>query len=686
MSAPEIPISYRTTLLVFIEDINQRKLSEQATKESEARYKQAMQIADLGSWSYELLGKSFRGDEGCSRIFSRLGIRKPYSISSIAAILDDEHRELFEKALEHLCAGYFQESNLHEFYKSFDIQVGTDRIYLNVGMNFEYNDKSELFAVRGIIQDITGLKRAEEALKKSTEEIARQKEILAGMIENMPIGVVAKNVKEGNKYILCNLEAERILNIEANKIIGADENFILEQKEAELVKRQDLKVITSRRVVDFGEMTMKVGSQYKEIKKVKIPVFDTENEVQLIFTLMEDVTDERSLERQLQHSQKMDAVGRLAGGIAHDFNNMLQAIMGYGNLILESLDRDEENYENSFMILKAAEQARGLVKQLMAFSRKEELVTRSVNLGNLVEDLVKMLARLIGEHIEVETRVQLNDISVMADPGQLEQALVNLCLNARDAMPGGGKLTISAGVTRLELEDCSIHADATPGEFALISVQDSGNGIPKEFLEHIFEPFFTTKDLGKGTGLGLATVYAIVNRHDGFLKVDSEEGIGTVFSIYIPLSESNLNISKFEEGQTTVKGGSETVLLAEDEPMVRNFASRILQRAGYKVVEAVDGEEAINLFVSNGGEIDMLVFDVMMPRKNGRDAYNEIEKLHKDIPVLFCSGYGDDLLKTEYNVDVGGRILPKPYKSRELLREVRLILDRMGSNSIKPQL
>jgi CheY-like chemotaxis protein len=353
---------------------------------------------------------------------------------------------------------------------------------------------------------------------------------------------------------------------------------------------------------------------------------------------------------------------------------------------MESLDSSEENHENSFMILKAAEQARGLVRQLMAFSRKEELVTRSVNIGNLVEDMVKMLSRLIGEHIEIETKIHLSNVGVMADSGQLEQALVNLCLNAKDAMPGGGKLTISAGITRLELEDCSIHADATPGEYALISIQDTGRGIPKEFLEHIFEPFFTTKDLGKGTGLGLATVYAIVNRHDGFLRVDSEEDIGTVFSMYLPIAEDVFTDGKPEESHINVKGGSETVLLAEDEPMVRNFASRILQRAGYKVVEAVDGEEAINLFVSNGGEIDMLVFDVMMPRKNGRDAYNEIEKLHKDIPVLFCSGYGDDLLKTEYNVDVGGRILPKPYKSRELLREVRLILDRMGSNSIKPQL
>jgi len=543
------------------------------------------------------------------------------------------------------------------------------------GIVSEKNTENKPLRIVGFIEDISQRKRVELELKSYTYELIKQKSLLGNLINNMPLAVLAEDPADNFRFSLCNSAAEKLFSRPSDQIIGRTVADIFSSEDAWRYNEQDRLIMLKPRVVDLGEQVITMGDAIRDVRMVKIPVCGPGNKVDLIFVLLEDVTEARSLERQLNHSQKMDAVGRLAGGIAHDFNNMLQAIIGYGSLLSEELAGNRENRESADLILRAAHQASGLVRQLMAFSRREELVRRHVETCGLINELVKMLNRLIGEHINIKVKIPGERAWVMADPGNIEQALINLCINARDAMPDGGELVLA--VQRLTIAESlnkGLHTLA-PGNYVAVKVSDNGRGIPQKYLEHIFEPFFTTKEIGKGTGLGLATVYAIVSRHEGFVTVDSVEGKGSVFTVYLPECSAPGEVTPVFEPVMKESGGHETILLAEDEPMVRNYAATILKRAGYKVIMSVDGRDAVDIFTENVKDIDMLVFDVMMPRMNGRQAYEAIEKLKPGIPVLFCSGYGDDLLKNEYMVEIDGRLLPKPYRSGDLLREIRLLLD-----------
>ncbi len=397
---------------------------------------------------------------------------------------------------------------------------------------------------------------------------------------------------------------------------------------------------------------------------------NAQKQVDSIFALIQDLTEERSLGRQLLHSQKMDAIGCLAGGIAHDFNNMLQAIMGYGSLIAEEIDERSEARENLALVLKAADQASSLVRQLMTFSHKKDFHKQPSDLVRRVKDIAKMLNRLLGDHIKVVTDYKVTEVWSLIDTNQIEQAIINICLNAKDAMAGGGTLQLSVDKIDLDSHD-------TP--YALISVKDTGPGIPDEVIEHIFEPFYTTKSLGKGTGLGLATAYAIINQHQGFLEVESQLNEGSEFQIFLPVAKKREAARPEVYFTDTQSRNGETILLAEDQEMVRNFATHILSKAGYQVIEAEDGQKAVEVFQSNCDKIDILVFDVMMPHLNGREAYEKIKETRPDIPVLFCSGYGDEVLKSEYMVEIEGTLLAKPYKSSQLLKEIKILLS--GENS-----
>ena len=664
-------------MIGFLEDIDQRKRAEQEIRESEERYRQAVQIGNLGSWSFDFTNMTFKGDSGVYRIFEEEANEEEIGFDRLIDKVVFEDRERVGK----LFNDYTQKKNFRikhpqEILESFRINTGSGVRFLNISAHFNYDLNDSVTGIIGTVQDITDLKQAELDLKSYAKEIELQSRLLYSMIDNIPLAVMAKDAHNEFRYYLCNPSAEKLLGIGKELVIGKNDYGIYNKNDAKKFMRQDLQVVDDESVLDLGEVSLKINGKLNDVRIMKVPVYGPDRKVNSIFVIMEDVTEERSLEHQLNHSQKMDAVGRLAGGIAHDFNNMLQAIMGYGNIVREDLTEAKIQSDGIDMVLKAAEQARSLVKQLMAFSRKDELITKEISLVAMVKDLCKMLKRLIGEHIEIDTVINSNDAAVFADKGQLEQAIINLCINARDAMSAGGILSIIVDMVEFSKEDCIIHADAVPGKYSVLTIKDTGRGIPEEFREHIFEPFFTTKDLGKGTGLGLATVYAIIHRHDGFIKVESEEGIGSEFSIYLPAVKFTGEFETSSFANEQIPGGVETVLLAEDEEMVRKFTSRVLTRAGYKVISSSDGEEAVEMFKKHQDEIDILVFDVIMPKMNGRLAYNEIELIKPGIPVLFCSGYGDDLLRNEYMVEIDGRILPKPYQPKELLKELRIMLDR----------
>ena len=387
-----------------------------------------------------------------------------------------------------------------------------------------------------------------------------------------------------------------------------------------------------------------------------------------------DITDRRKLEAQLRHSQKMEAVGTLAGGVAHDFNNILTAIMGYGELLRVKLG-ENPLVANVDSMLDAAQRAAHLTKDLLAFSRKQSLAARPVDLNDLIPKASKLIGRLIGEDVVLETVLTGGELPVLADSGQIEQVLMNLATNARDAMPDGGGLRIRSERALIDESHAKAYGYGVPGEYALISVADTGAGMDAQTRDQIFEPFFTTKEVGKGTGLGLATAYGIIKQHSGFINVYSEVGKGTIFRIYLPLIRSVVVRETAPVAATPIPAGTETVLVAEDDPSLRSFAKSLLEEYGYRVVEARDGEEAVRKFQEHRDEIAILLLDIVMPKMNGRKAYEEIRKIRPDIKALFSSGYTADILSVKDIIDEGLNFIQKPMAPRELLGKLRRVLD-----------
>ena len=381
------------------------------------------------------------------------------------------------------------------------------------------------------------------------------------------------------------------------------------------------------------------------------------------------------LQAQFLQSQKMEAIGHLAGGIAHDFNNILTAIIGYSTLLQQKMKEDDPMRSMVNSVISSAERAANLTQELLAFSRKQIINPKPVEINDLVKDMEKLLLRLIGEDIEFRTILSEQQLWVVADRGQLEQVIMNLITNARDAMPGGGILSIETATVEITRRQMDEQRDVIrPGRYAVISISDTGTGMDEETKEHIFEPFYTTKDVGKGTGLGLSVVYGIVKQHNGHIKVYSEKGHGTTFRIYLPLGKADIKEEKTEQ-RVELRGGTETVLLAEDESAVRELIKTVLTERGYEVIEAVDGRDAIEKFTVNRDRINLMILDVVMPEKSGREVYEEIKRIRPDIKVLFTSGYTSNIIQQKGVLDEGINFISKPVSPDELLIKVREVLE-----------
>jgi len=390
-----------------------------------------------------------------------------------------------------------------------------------------------------------------------------------------------------------------------------------------------------------------------------------------------DVTERVQLEQQLRQAQKMEAVGRLAGGIAHDFNNILTAITGYADLLLEDLGATDPRRQDADEIHKAADRAAGLTRQLLAFSRQQVLQPTVLEVNKLVSDLEKMLRRLLGEDVELGTRLAPTTGRVKADPGQLEQVIMNLAVNARDAMPNGGKLTLETGNVDLDEAYAADHYPARAGPFVMLAVSDTGIGMSEETQVHMFEPFFTTKEKGRGTGLGLATVYGIIKQSGGFIWVYSEVGHGTTFKLYLPrVEELAERASQPAQAPARAARGTETVLVVEDEAPVRSVARQVLERHGYTVLEAPSAEAALDIVTRYSGTIHLLLTDVVMPGLNGRELANRLAGLRPDAKVIFMSGYTDDAVTRHGVLEPGSAYVQKPFTPDAIARKVREVLDR----------
>jgi two-component system, cell cycle sensor histidine kinase and response regulator CckA len=394
----------------------------------------------------------------------------------------------------------------------------------------------------------------------------------------------------------------------------------------------------------------------------------------------EERRERKRLEQQLQKAQKMEAIGQLAGGIAHDFNNLLGVIIGYSELILNRVEHDSETYKQAEEIMRAGERAGSLTRQLLAFSRKQMLEPRVLDLNTIVVEIEKMLRRLIGEDIDLKTLLDPTLNSVKADPGHIEQVIMNLAVNARDAMPHGGKLTIETSNLELDEIYARMHPPASPGRFVMLAVGDTGSGMDAKTIAHIFEPFFTTKEIGKGTGLGLATVYGIVNQSGGFIQVYSELGLGTVFKIYFPqVKGSPTDMPTHRKIDTTDYRGSETILLVEDAEPLRELMQTVLQSHGYVVLSAKDGSEALRVSDQQKGPIHLLLTDVVMPGINGNELSKRLKPTRAKMKVLYVSGYTNDAIVRHGILEHAVAILQKPFTQDAFLRKLREVLDEPDS-------
>jgi PAS domain S-box-containing protein len=474
---------------------------------------------------------------------------------------------------------------------------------------------------------------------------------------------------------------------------------MLGYSEAELTERRTVDVTHADDVEqDAAWIAHPVGNVYRRQKRymrkdgslvwaqlTSTLVRGSDGTPKFFLSVVEDITERRTLEEQLLHSQKLEALGRLAGGVAHDFNNILSAVVGYTDLVRQSLETGDPRHEDLQEVLRASDRAAGLVRQLLAFARKQAIEPRIVRLGEVLRSMEPMLRRLIGADVEFDLRTQHATPTVRVDPGRFEQVIMNLVINARDAMPSGGRLTIDTGDVYLDQEYVGLHPGSRLGRHAMVAVTDTGGGMTPEVRDRIFEPFFTTKPPGQGSGLGLATSYGIVRQAGGSIWLYTEPGLGTTFKIYLPVAEGETEIDAPILQDAAMFVGTETVLLVEDDTAVRSVVERVLSSAGYEVLAASDGEEALVLSRAHAGTIHLLVTDVVMPRLGGMQVAATLRVERAGIKVIFISGYSEDGAVRLGSMGPGVAYITKPFSIANLARRVREVLDATATRPSGPR-
>jgi len=469
----------------------------------------------------------------------------------------------------------------------------------------------------------------------------------------------------------------RILGYELPEFVGRNALDLIhpEDRDAVVGRLTESMANPGGRVDTAARVRHKDGS-WRYLEGVLTNLLDDPS-VAAIVNNYRDATERRSLEQQVIQAQKMEAVGRLAGGVAHDFNNILTAIGGYTDLLLADLPLDDPRREDVDEIHRAADRAAGLTQQLLAFSRRQVLQPRVIDLNALVANVEKLLRRLIGEDVLLATSLGTDVGRVRADPGQLEQVIVNLAVNARDAMPAGGRLTIETRNVDLDAAYAAEHRSVVPGPYVVLAVSDTGTGMSSDVQSHMFEPFFTTKEVGKGTGLGLATVYGIVKQSGGSIWVYSELGHGTTIKVYLPrVDEPAEPLAVSVPMDAASLRGTETILLVEDEPAVRGVARQVLARQGYVVLEAPDGQTALAMIDGGAPSVDLVLTDVVMPGMSGRALADQLATRCPGVRVLYMSGYTDDAIVRHGMLERGLAYLQKPFRPDALVRKVREVLNR----------
>jgi two-component system cell cycle sensor histidine kinase/response regulator CckA len=475
---------------------------------------------------------------------------------------------------------------------------------------------------------------------------------------------------------------EALTGYSRQEVIGQTLAILKSEHETGELYSEMWKTVLSGNVFRGVVMDRKKNGDTLVIEKVLTPLRDGSGQIMHFICTGDDITEQRKLESDLRQAQKMDAIGRLAGGVAHDFNNLLLVISAYAELMLDSLAEADPLRQNVGEIMSASRRAADLTRQLLAFGRKQVQSLQVLDLNTVIAEIGGMLPRLIGEDIELAFVTGPELGKVKADPVQIEQVLMNLAANARDAMPCGGTLTIETATVRVDESCAQQHSIVPPGDYVLLTVADSGEGIAAEHLPHIFEPFYTTKQEGKGTGLGLATVYGIVKQNGGFIWVSSGPGLGTTFKVYLPQVQSSRSEIRITKPAKQSPRGCETLLLVEDEASVRQASRHFLMQSGYHVLEAKDGEDALRVSQDHTGPIHLMVADVVMPRMGGPQLADRLADERPDMKVLFVSGYAEKMVLQSGKIDLNSRFLRKPFSLSMLAGKVREVLQASEARAL----
>lgn len=596
------------------------------------------------------------------------------SISDAVIATDNQGRVKFMNAVAEDLTGWKQEEVLGKelsgiFNVNHSILISRDGKEISIDESAApiKDDHGDISGVVLVFRDISERKQAEEALRQSEE---RYRNVVEGSIQGIMIhqDSIIQFANPAFARILGYSSPEEVMGMNVWKgLVAPEERETLQARTAACLRGESIPVHQAWQAIHKSGTRVWIESGATQIMWHNRPA---------VLAFFIDATERKNLEDQLRQTQRMEAVGKLAGGVAHDFNNLLTAITGYASLLLLKLDSDDPLRKDVDEIRKAGERAATLTSQLLAFSRKQILAPQNLDLNQLVANMDKMLRRLIGEDIDLVTVPGQPIGCVKADPGQIEQVIMNLVVNARDAMPTGGKLTLETANVELDETYARSHVEVTPGPYAMLAVSDTGCGIDADTLSRIFEPFFTTKDFGKGTGLGLSTVYGIAKQSGGHIYVYSEPTRGTTFKIYLPRVEESVGPFELPKGVGELERGSETVLLVEDEKIVRNLVRNILQEKGYTVLEARNGDEALRVSGDHSGAIHLLVTDVIMPGMNGRELAQRMMNSRGDVKVLYMSGYTENAISRHGFLDPGVAFIQKPFTLATLTRKVREILDR----------
>jgi len=517
----------------------------------------------------------------------------------------------------------------------------------------------------GFVHDITDRKRAERALTESHS-------LLNAVVEGTSDAVFVKDLE--GRYLMINSAGARFLGKTVEEVIGRDDTQLFTPDDARDIMERDRQVLASGGTHTLEETATAAGAT-RTFQATKGAYRDAQGKVVGLIGIARDVTEMKHLEAQFLQAQKMEAIGRLAGGVAHDFNNLLTVINGYGDLVFNRLAADDPSRELLAQMMRSGERAASLTGQLLAFSRQQVLHPRVVSLNVLLGELHKLLRPLIGEDIDLALVPDPALGLAKADPGQFEQAIINLAVNARDAMPQGGRLIIETHNAELDEGYAEQHPEVRPGRYVLVAVTDSGQGVDEATRTRIFEPFFTTKQPGKGTGLGLAMVYGFVKQSGGHIEVYSELGHGTTLKVYLPRAEDATPSVESARAPLEKPRGTETVLLVEDEDAVRALSRLVLQSSGYTVLEARDGQEAVWVAQQHQGPIHILVTDLVMPRMSGRQLADLLAKTMPRMRILFMSGYTDEAMLRHGVLEASVAFLQKPFTPGGLARKVREVLD-----------